>query len=81
MRNSIKNIECGDHTYSMFFEGVNLTEGGGQYGFAVDETEVRNVTPDTSFAMKIFDKISNGKVSPIHLRDVIEDMVTEKAML
>lgn len=29
MRNSIKNIECGDHTYSMFYEGANLTEGGG----------------------------------------------------
>ena len=42
-----------------------------------DEVLVREVTPCTDTAEYIFDMISRGAVTPMSLRDVIEDLLCE----
>lgn len=55
---------------SLFFES---------YGFAVscpetgERAQVENVTIDQPFALKLLSLLSQNQVSPIHLRDVLED--------
>ena len=80
MRNFIKKTTINEHTYVMFIDGTD-GESIPQYGFAIDNDEVSDVTTETKIAMSIFERIVTGEASPLHLRDICEDAITEAAMV
>lgn len=81
MRNLVKTKTIEERTYSMFFDSNGSGEDRGQYGFAIDGEEIKEVTTDTALAKEIFDKLWKGYVSPVHLRDICEDVITAEAMV
>lgn len=81
MRNMVKTKTVEGRTYNMFFDSADSGEDRGQYGFSIDDAEVAEVTTDVALAKGIFAKLTAGAVSPVHLMDVIEDSITEEAMV
>lgn len=71
----IECSECDDFAlYRSYSILASIDDAGQTYH---DELLVREVTPCTDTAEFIFDMISRGAVTPMSLRDVIEDLLCE----
>lgn len=71
---------CAPYRYQLLVDDVS--PGGlncEDYGFAIcdpatgERAEVRRVTPNQTSALHILALLSRNQVSPVHLRDVLDD--------
>lgn len=60
--------------YPSFLVYVSVKGEGFDY---FDETEIQDLTSCESTALRFFDLISNGLVTPLTLRDVAEDFLAD----
>lgn len=84
--------EIGGTEYSIEYAitkeaGEEESDGQAEYGIrcelfereaSVHAEEVKGITADTEMMKKLFRKIVKNQVFPVHLRDVIEDLLIEE---